>query len=106
MTVTVNNGGLSNLNHIIFMLQENRAFDNYFGKLAEYRVNHQPPIHGAQLSDVNDLHTLPSDYQICNPQGPVLSGPSMRGRSASRTCRRRGTRPTTTCTWSATTGCT
>ena len=50
------------------MLQENRAFDNYFGKLAEYRVNHQPPIQGAQLSDVNDLHTLPPDYQICNPQ--------------------------------------
>ena len=66
-TVTVSTGGLSNLNHIIYMLQENRAFDNYFGQLAEYRVNHNPPIQGAQLSDVNDLHTLPSDYQICNP---------------------------------------
>ncbi len=68
-TVTVSTGGVSNLNHIIFMLQENRAFDNYFGVLAEYRVNHQPPIQGAQLSDVDDLHTLPSGYQICNPQG-------------------------------------
>ena len=68
-TVTVSTGGLTNLNHIIFMLQENRAFDNYFGVLAEYRVNHQPPIQGAQLSDVNDLHTLPSGYQICNPEG-------------------------------------
>ena len=45
------------------MVQENRAFDNYLGVLAQYRVNHQPPIPGAQLSDVNDLHTLPSGYQ-------------------------------------------
>ena len=68
-TVTVSTGGVSNLNHIIWMVQENRAFDNYMGVLAEYRVNHQPPIQGAQLSDVNDLHDLPSGYQICNPQG-------------------------------------
>jgi len=68
-TVTVSTGGVSNLKHIIFMVQENRAFDNYFGVLAQYRVNHQPPIPGAQLSDVNDLHTLPSNYTIKNPQG-------------------------------------
>jgi phospholipase C len=68
VTVTVSTGGVSNLNHIIFMLQENRSFDNYFGVLAQYRVNHNPPIQGAQLSDVNDLHNLPSGYQICNPQ--------------------------------------
>ncbi len=67
-TVTVSTGGISNLNHIIFMLQENRSFDNYFGQLAQYRVNHNPPIQGAQLSDVNDLHTLASDYKICNPK--------------------------------------
>ena len=68
-TVTVSTGGISNLNHIIFMVQENRAFDNYFGELAQYRVNHQPPIPGAQMSDVNDLHTLPPGYTIKNPQG-------------------------------------
>ena len=50
------------------MLQENRAFDNYFGVFANYRVNidHIP---GAQMSDVNDLHTLPPNYTIKNPQG-------------------------------------
>src|SRR5579863_3245828 len=68
-TVTVSTGGISNLNHIIYMLQENRAFDNYFGVLAEYRVNHQPPIQGAQLSDVNDLHNLPAGYKLTNPEG-------------------------------------
>ncbi len=30
-------GGLSNLNHIIFMLQENRSQDNYFGRMGQYR---------------------------------------------------------------------
>jgi phospholipase C len=69
--VTVSSGLLS-LNHIIYMVQENRSFDNYFGALAEYRVNHQPPIPGAQLSDVNDLHTLPSGYTIKNPQGQAF----------------------------------
>ncbi len=65
-TFTMSTGNISNLNHIIFMLQENRAFDNYFGVLAAYRVNHQPPIQGAQMSDVNDLHTLPPNFQLCN----------------------------------------
>ena len=68
-TVTVSTGGVSNLKHIIFMVQENRAFDNYFGQLATYRVNHEPPIPGAQMSDVNDLHNLPPGYKIKNPQG-------------------------------------
>jgi phospholipase C len=64
--VTVSSGDITNLNHIIFLVQENRAFDNYFGQLALYRVNHQPPIQGAQMSDVNDLHVLPPDFQLCN----------------------------------------
>ncbi len=66
--VIVSTGDVHNLNHIIFLVQENRAFDNYFGALAYYRVNidHIP---GAQMSDVNDLHTLPPGYTIQNPQG-------------------------------------
>ena len=64
----VSTGSVQNLNHITYMLQENRAFDNYFGNLANYRVNidHIP---GAQMSDVNDLHNLPPGYTIKNPQG-------------------------------------
>jgi phospholipase C len=30
--------GLQSINHIIFMAQENRGFDHYFGKLNEYRM--------------------------------------------------------------------
>ena len=66
-TVIVSTGGPSNINHVIFMLQENRAFDNYFGELAEYRVNHNPPIKGAKLSDVDDMHNLPPGFTLTNP---------------------------------------
>src|SRR5437016_14629069 len=30
--------GLAALNHIIFLAQENRSFDTYFGHLGDYRV--------------------------------------------------------------------
>src|SRR5215469_3853328 len=37
-TVTVNHtGSLSSIQHVIFMLQENRSFDTYFGMLNPYR---------------------------------------------------------------------
>jgi phospholipase C len=39
-TVTVNVSGLqSRIKHIIFFVQENRSFDNYFGKLGDYRAS-------------------------------------------------------------------
>jgi len=66
--VVLSTGDVHNLNHIVYLVQENRAFDNYFGNLAYYRVNIDQ-IPGAQLSDVNDLHNLPSGYTLQNPQG-------------------------------------
>ncbi len=66
--VIVSSGNVDNLNHIVYMLQENRAFDNYFGNLAYYRV-YIDHIQGAQMSDVNDLHNLPPGYTLRNPQG-------------------------------------
>jgi phospholipase C len=39
-TVTVVSAGtLSSINHVIFMMQENHSFDNYFGMLNQYRQN-------------------------------------------------------------------
>jgi hypothetical protein len=35
--------GLKKINHIIFMVQENRSFDQYFGKLNDYRVKQGVP---------------------------------------------------------------
>jgi len=37
-TVTVNPRDITSINHIIFMLQENRSFDDYFGQLGAYRA--------------------------------------------------------------------
>ena len=37
------NGSVTQLNHIIWMLQENRSFDNYFGSLNTYRMAHGLP---------------------------------------------------------------
>ena len=34
---TGGSGGISKINHIIFALQENRSFDNYFGMMNKYR---------------------------------------------------------------------
>src|SRR5579864_4095270 len=32
-------GNLQAVNHIVFMMQENRSFDSYFGKLNDYRAS-------------------------------------------------------------------
>ena len=37
------NGSATQVQHIIWMLQENRSFDNYFGMLNNYRVAHSLP---------------------------------------------------------------
>src|SRR5947209_6544114 len=43
-TVTVTTGGgggsITAVNHVVFMLQENRSFDHYFGMLNPYRQSH------------------------------------------------------------------
>ena len=38
LTVNVPPGSIASVQHIIFMLQENRTFDNYFGQLNQYRA--------------------------------------------------------------------
>jgi phospholipase C len=44
------NGQLSQINHIVWMLQENRSFDMYFGSLNAYRS-----AHGLGATDVDGL---------------------------------------------------
>jgi len=39
VTATFNPPGITSINHIIFMLQENRSFDHYLGHLNDYRHN-------------------------------------------------------------------
>ena len=42
VTVSSGSGSVNSINHVIFMLQENRSFDSYFGMLNPYR--HQPGL--------------------------------------------------------------
>ena len=38
-----NNKGLKSINHVIFMIQENRGFDHYFGAMRQYWANNGIP---------------------------------------------------------------
>jgi phospholipase C len=61
MPVTVtNNAGLSNIRHIIFMVQENRSFDNNFGMLGQYRVS---------KGFANNIDGVPTSATLYNTQG-------------------------------------
>lgn len=44
VTVTVSSAAAGKIKHIIFMLQENRSFDNYFGVLGAYRAQRLQPF--------------------------------------------------------------
>ncbi|HEY6348931.1 MAG TPA: alkaline phosphatase family protein [Candidatus Angelobacter sp.] len=53
--VTISGALQQSINHIIWLVQENRSFDSYFGKLDVYRTNHNPAIPGAKAGDVNGV---------------------------------------------------
>jgi phospholipase C len=54
----VGGGTLQSVNHIIFMMQENRSFDAYFGKLNDYRASLGL---GRDTDDMETLFTNPAD---------------------------------------------
>jgi phospholipase C len=60
ITVTSAANGLSNLKHIIFFVQENRSFDNYFGMLGPYK---------ASIGLANDVDGLNLNVTLPNTQG-------------------------------------
>ncbi len=61
-TVTTNSG-LTNLRHIIFMVQENRSFDNYFVRLGQYRVSKGFP---------NSIDGVPLNAALPNTLGQLV----------------------------------
>lgn len=63
VTVTAAANGLSNLKHIIFMLQENRSFDSYFGMLGPYK---------ASEGLANDVDGLNLNTTLPNTQGQAV----------------------------------
>src|SRR5689334_10540177 len=50
------NSGLSNLKHIIFYMNENRSFDNYFTNLNNYRASKGLPT-DVDVQDTNKIYT-------------------------------------------------
>jgi phospholipase C len=58
-TVTAN-AGMNNLRHIIFFVQENRSFDNYFGMLGKYRVS---------KGFTNNVDGIPLNVTLYDSQG-------------------------------------
>jgi phospholipase C len=65
--VTLNGGLQKSINHIIWLVQENRSFDSYFGKLGLYRVSQGLPeeVNGID----NDSAVTLQDLQG-NPRHP------------------------------------
>lgn len=61
--VTAASQGLSNLKHIIFFVQENRSFDDYFGMLGQYK---------ASLGLANDVDGMDLNAAIPNTQGQLV----------------------------------
>src|SRR5689334_8124170 len=61
-----NTQGINSINHIVFMFQENRSFDQYFGKLNDYRAKLGLPqdvdgIPPAGFTNPADACTGPND---------------------------------------------
>jgi len=58
-TITVGSALDSNIKHIFFLLQENRSFDHYFGKLGVYRAN--DPFTGQSYGSASDVDGIADD---------------------------------------------
>lgn len=67
-----NPGDITAVNHIIFMAQENRSFDSYFGKLNEYRVAHG-------FGGPTDVDGLPDDCSSTNSDWNVVCSAMNKG---------------------------
>jgi phospholipase C len=60
-TPTATPATLQSVNHIIFMMQENRSFDAYFGKLNDYRASFPGGALGRDADDLETDFTNPAD---------------------------------------------
>ncbi len=76
-TATFNVAGISSINHIIFLAQENRSFDNYFGALRDYWAKNGYPDQSFDgLPQFNPttgpapLYGPPPSNPGCDPKSP------------------------------------
>ncbi|MGZ4788332.1 MAG: alkaline phosphatase family protein [Terriglobales bacterium] len=70
-----NTGDLRSIKHIIFISQENRSFDTYFGKLNEYRAKNALPTDVDGLPD--NCSSSNSDWTV--PCGAMNKAPDANG---------------------------
>jgi phospholipase C len=69
-----NNASINSINHIVFMAQENRSFDTYFGQLQAYwqangypQASQQPPFDGLPANASNPAYngtTIPGPAKV------------------------------------------
>jgi phospholipase C len=70
---------LQSINHIVFMVQENRSFDHYFGALREYwRRNGFPDQELAGLPQFNNPAGALASNPGCDPAFPFQPSPAPR----------------------------
>ena len=79
--LTTNNGsnqGIKSINHIIFMVQENRGFDHYFGKLNDYRAANGLPtdVDGLPANASNPSFDAKSAVKAFHMQSMCIENPS------------------------------
>lgn len=65
--VTVNGSLQQSINHIVWLVQENRSFDSYFGKLGLYRVNKGLP---EEINGIDNDSSVTLLDQQGNPRHP------------------------------------
>ena len=57
-------GTVKAVDHVIFMLQENHSFDNYFGQLNPYRASATPPMN---VGDDGNTYTVDGLDEVSSP---------------------------------------
>src|SRR5882757_2405055 len=80
--------GLQQINHIIFMVQENRSFDHYFGALRQYWAQNGYPDQSFDglrqfnpTSGPRPLHGQPPSNLGCDPAFPPPNDCTINGQS-------------------------
>lgn len=69
-------GTLQSINHIVFMVQENRSLDHYFGAMQQYRTANSYPGTFDGLPQFNGPAGLPASNPGCDPAFPFQQSPA------------------------------
>jgi phospholipase C len=86
-TVTVNpSATVQSVNHVIFMLQENHTFDDYFGMLNPYRIANSTNGQPWNVGDDGNTYTIDGIDDKLNTSNPEDSGTGIKLFKFTSTC--------------------